>query len=257
MRLAFAVAAHLEPEILLVDEVLAVGDAAFQKKCLGKMSEVAKGGRTILFVSHNMVAVQNLCESAIWLDKGIFLSYDFVNIVTSKYLNFALKHLTEQIWDDMSNAPGNEWVRLSKVSVQPANTSDIDQISIRTPLILEFQYWNLKKDIKLNLSLHLYNEQGITVFNTTSIDDTNWFRKPHPKGLFRSYVQIPGDFLNDGLYRVTILFVRDQSVVVYQYDDILVFDISDSPDRRSDWYGKWQGVIRPKLEWRTEFLSGL
>ena len=114
MRLAFAVASHLEPEILVIDEVLAVGDATFQKKCLGKLDEVAKQGRTVLFVSHNMVAVQSLCSRAVWLDRGEIQNQGPAKEVISQYLKTYLSMRAEQKWDDISTAPGNEQVRIQR-----------------------------------------------------------------------------------------------------------------------------------------------
>ena len=121
VRLAFAVAAHLEPEILLVDEVLAVGDAQFQKKCLGKMGDVAKEGRTVLFVSHNMVAVQTLCQRAFWLDSGQLKAQGEVGTIVTTYLRAGLAEddVTERVWPDIATAPGNETVRLHRISVRP------------------------------------------------------------------------------------------------------------------------------------------
>src|SRR5947209_3413070 len=143
MRLAFAVAAHLEPEILLIDEVLAVGDAAFQKKCLGKMGDVAKAGRTVLFVSHNMTAVQSLCGHVIWLDAGQVVGEGDSRAVAAKYLQVATKALLEQVWPDPTTAPGNESVLVHRARVVGLDGAPIELIDRRTSFALEFAYWNL------------------------------------------------------------------------------------------------------------------
>src|SRR5439155_1585645 len=153
MRLAFAVAAHLEPEILVIDEVLAVGDAAFQKKCLGKMGEVAKQGRTVLFVSHNLTALQSLCDRAIWLDAGRLISYGQAGSIVHEYLQSTVTSTLERCWDDPGTAPGDKHVRLHRVAVRPRTVRASDPVSVQTPVDLEFSYWNLAPHTVLNLSL--------------------------------------------------------------------------------------------------------
>jgi len=181
----------------------------------------------VLFVSHNMAAVQSLCERAIWLHEGQVNGDGPTSQIVSEYLKQALVNQTEQIWDDVNIAPGNDEVRIQRVSIRPENGSSADSITIRTPLVMEFDYWNLKSDTSLNLSLHLYNEQGIIVLNTFPVVEPNWFGKSQPAGLYRSTVHIPGDLLNDGLHRVTLLVVQDQAHVLYRHEDILVFDVQD------------------------------
>ena len=257
MRLAFAVAAHLEPEILLVDEVLAVGDAAFQKKCLGKMGDVAKEGRTVLFVSHNMAAVQNLCARTIWLEGGKIIGDGQASQVVTNYLNLSVSTQTQRLWEDISTAPGNEKIRLHRACIRPDKGFSSNPITVQTPFLIEFHYWNLKPDAYLNLSLHLINEKEITVFNTGPVREPLWHGRPFPTGLFRSVCRVYKNLLNDGTYRVLLLVVENQNTVIYRYDDILVFDVQDVPDLRGAWYGKWPGVVRPILEWSTEFLEGV
>jgi lipopolysaccharide transport system ATP-binding protein len=255
MRLAFAVAAHLEPNILLVDEVLAVGDAAFQRKCLGKMGKAAEGGRTVLFVSHNMAAVQSLCNRVVWLEEGKIREEGPPTDVVSNYLQMSFSALTEQVWPEVATAPGNDKVRLRRACVRPVTRVPSDRITIRTPVSLEFEYWNLEPGAHLNLSLNLYNEQGILVFNADPIDEPAWGGRDLPAGLFRDTCIIPGDLLNEGMHRVELLLVRDESVVIHSQDDLLVFDVHDSVDTRGAWYGKWPGVVRPVLAWSTELLE--
>ena len=174
VRLAFAVAAHLEPEILLVDEVLAVGDAQFQKKCLGKMGDVAKEGRTVLFVSHNMVAVQTLCQRAFWLDAGQLKAQGAVSEIVTTYLRAGLGEdgANERVWPDIASAPGNETVRLHRIAVQPEDGKPGDMITMQTPLRIEVEYWNLLPAVHLHATLHIYNDQGIVAFTTGSLAQT-------------------------------------------------------------------------------------
>ena len=184
VRLAFAVAAHLEPEILIVDEVLAVGDAQFQKKCLGKIQDVSiNEGRTVLFVSHNMAAVQNLCDRVIWMNKGQVIEEGGSAKVVSTYLQTSFSTLTEQVWQELETAPGNNKVRLRRACVQPVDGSSSEPITVKTPFIIDFEYCILQADACLNLSLHIYNEEGNIVFNAGPINETRWQGKPFPPGL--------------------------------------------------------------------------
>jgi lipopolysaccharide transport system ATP-binding protein len=255
VRLGFAVAAHLEPEILVVDEVLAVGDVAFQRKCLGKIDDVSrKDGRTVLLVSHSMIAVRRLCNRAIWLDAGrIVDDGDPVRLI-SDYLKTSITDLTEQVWDNMKEAPGNDMIRLRRVSVQPLNGSSSFPVDIQKPLIVEFEYWNLIPDAYLSVGFSLYNDNMVEVFAVGSGLEPTWRGRPLPIGLFRSSCQIPGDLLNALPYRVQFRAVKD-GAVIFQYNDALSFEIADRAEIRGGWYGKWPGVIRPNFEWKTELIE--
>ena len=255
LRLAFSVAAHLEPEILLVDEVLAVGDASFQKKCLGKMEDVAKAGRTVLFVSHNMAAVERLCQKVIWLKNGRIHTMGEAGEVVSHYLRTSLQTVTEQVWDDRNSAPGNDKVRLHRVCVRPVKGPASGSINIRMPYVIEFDYWNLVPDARLDLSFHLYNEQGIMVFNHNTYLERTWHARPRPKGLFRSTCFVPGDLMNDGEYKVSLVVTSDQATAIYKHPDLLAFTVLDATEMRNAWHGRWPGAVRPNLKWRTELLK--
>lgn len=256
LRMAFSVAAYLEPEILLVDEVLAVGDAAFQKKCLGRMGDVVHQGRTVLFVSHNMAAMQSLCSRVILLEGGRVADDGPARRVVSRYLSDSCSAALEREWPDREEAPGNDKVRLRGARIHSEGRGAGEQITIRTSFWMEFDFWNLDPGSCVSLSLHLFNEEGVTVFNTFPVDESRWHGKPFPKGLFRSSVRIPGDLLNSGTHRVLLLVVRDQGTVIYRHDDILVFDVSDDIARRGGWHGNWTGAVRPKLAWETEQIGG-
>jgi lipopolysaccharide transport system ATP-binding protein len=255
VRLAFAVAAHLEPEILLVDEVLAVGDAAFQKKCLGKMGDVTREGRTVLFVSHNMVAVQSLCQWAIWLHDGQIQMEGEPLQVVSGYLQSNASIQTERIWDDIETAPGNEVVRLHRVGVRPENGSPSDPITMETPFQIEIEFWNFEPGAHLHILLQLVTEQHIVAFGTASASDPKWRGRPYPSGLFKSVCHIPGHLLNSGAHRIALLVVKDGSRVIYQQDDLVSFDVLDLSERQGAWYGKRAGAVLPRLEWTTEYVE--
>ncbi|MFM7566127.1 MAG: ABC transporter ATP-binding protein, partial [Flavobacteriales bacterium] len=159
VRLAFAVAAHLEPEILIVDEVLAVGDVDFQKKCLGKMKAVAGEGRTVLFVSHNMEAVKNLCTRAILMEQGKVVSEGSPSAVIERYL----LQRNHEDWGrnySESEAPGNEFTRLKSIQLKPIREDGKSIITVKSSLEINISFWNYVEDLVANLSLHLYAATG-------------------------------------------------------------------------------------------------
>jgi len=257
VRLGFSVAAHLDPEIMLVDEVLAVGDAVFQKKCLGKMGASAQEGRTVVFVSHNMTAVQSLCGRTLLLDDGRMMEDGDTSTVISNYLKTPSSASTEHVWNDINTAPGNEKVRLHRVCVRPENGTPADPITVRSPLSMEFEFWNLKPDASLGLVLSLYNEEGVLIFlaGSAAAEGPSWHGRPFPTGLFRSVCRMPGDLLNTGMHRLRLVVARDIHTVIYEQDNILAFEVQDSPERRGSYYGKVPGAVRPALLWSTELLE--
>ena len=258
MRLAFAVASHLEPEIMVVDEVLAVGDVSFQKKCLGKMGDVAQEGRTVLFVSHNMVAIQSLCKRALWLDRGEIVEDGTAGAVVSNYLNssFGSEGLLEEVWSDIATAPGNEFVRLHRIQVRPKDGVSSEPLTTTTPFSIEVEYWNLLPDAKLHITLHLYTEHEIIAFTTGSgSGEREWSGRPMPTGLFRSVCHIPGELLNVGRHRFKVLVIKDSSSVLYQHESEVTFEILDLDERELSQYGREPGVVKPALKWKTEQIG--
>jgi lipopolysaccharide transport system ATP-binding protein len=247
MRLAFAVAAHLEPEVLFIDEVLAVGDAAFQRKCLGKMDEISRHGRSVLFVSHNMSAVQSLCTRAVWLHGGRLEAIGDTRSVVSSYLKTAAKFASEQSWDVPSEAPGNDRVRLRRLAVVPSDSGADEPITVETAFQIEVEYWNMVPDVTLNVCIELYNVEEVCVFSS--------FSRPgeFPAGLLKAVCEVPGNLLNNSLYRTKVLIVRDASIHLLSYDSV-TFEVHDT-ERSVAYYGKWVGAVRPNLSWRTEVIS--
>jgi lipopolysaccharide transport system ATP-binding protein len=247
VRLAFAVAAHLEPEILFVDEVLAVGDAAFQKKCLGKMGNVSRQGRTILFVSHNMTALQKLCTRVVWLNGGQVIDAGDPRKVIDHYLQTNAIANLESMWEDNLTAPGNERVRLRSVRVLPQTDSG-EPITVHTPLRIEFTYFNYAPDTMLNVSMLLNNLEEVCVFVTASDFALR------PAGLIRHTVEIPGDFLNVGSYYVNMLIVKDASTGILFQDNVVAFEVVEG-EVVGNWYGRLPGAVRPRLKWRSEVID--
>ncbi|MBI1883215.1 MAG: ABC transporter ATP-binding protein [Chlamydiae bacterium] len=263
VRLAFAVAAHLEPEVLLVDEVLAVGDAEFQKKCLGKMGDVAKEGRTVVIVSHNMPSIMNLCERAILLREGEVIKDGRAAEVVQAYLAVARSAGGEVTWSDVENAPGNDLVRLQAVRIFQegidASTADVD---ISKEVRIEISYWNLQENAKLYTSIWLRDQVGTVVLasgshKSISLTEDLWYGKPRPVGSFRALCKIPANFLNEGLYSVTAIVGTGSSETQILQDYVLSFHVHDTGEMRKEFYGTWIGTVRPKLAWSTEYLPSM
>jgi len=240
VRLAFAVAAHLEPDILIIDEVLAVGDAEFQKKCLGKMHEVStKQGRTILFVSHNMQAISNLCNRAMFLNKGQVADIGPVEKVVNTYLSGIQKLKASHSWNTKEVAPGNEFIRIKSVELIPHLKNPTDPIDIRTPLTIKFQFWNLK-NINLCVGLQVCAQSGECIFDVSSP------AYDFSEGVIEGQCEIAGNFLNDGSYYISLIFVKDTSVELFNLEECLSIDVEDFREN-INWYGKWPGYVRPKF----------
>lgn len=250
VRLGFAIAAHLNPEILIVDEVLAVGDTEFQKKCLGKMRDVSESGRTLLFVSHNLTAIQALCNKSFYFEKGRLIDQGETTHIVTNYLSKVSHKTLEKHWDDIEHAPGNDQVRIKSFKLLPEYQDNLSHIDVRTPMNFQFQFWNMEEGANLNLSMHLYTFTGECIFNVGTSSQS------FGAGLVTGTCSIPGNFLNDGSYVVSMMVVKDTSTVLYNMEEALVFDIEDYRENVT-WYGKWPGYIRPQLNFsisQTEHL---
>jgi lipopolysaccharide transport system ATP-binding protein len=259
LRLAFAVAAHLEPEILIVDEVLAVGDAAFQKKCLGKMGDVAKEGRTVLFVSHNMPAVTRLCERVILIEEGKIKTDGSSQLVVSKYLNnncetggtTALRE-----WNDLSKAPAGEMGRLRAVRIRTLEGRIESSNDIRQPVGLQIEYDVLRPDFIALAWFNVFNDAGVFVLDIVDLDP-EWRRRPRPVGKYIVTAWIPGNLLSEGLFVVSAgVTSLDPPILQFEAHDAVAFHIHDSLDgdsARGDWAGTMSSVVRPLLQWETRF----
>jgi len=159
----------------------------------------------------------------------------------------------QHLWDDLQSAPGNDAFRLRLARAYSAGGSS--EITVQTPIALEFEYWNLIAGQKINLSLMIWNEEGVAVFNTFPVGEKTWHGRPFPIGLFRSRCEIPGNLLNNGMHRVQLYIVRDQTTVLYIADDIIAFDVTDVRDENVAWHGRWLGAVRPRIPWATELLE--
>ncbi len=256
LRLAFAVAAHLEPEILLVDEVLAVGDSVFQKKCLNKMEAVGQQGRTVIFVSHSMPAITRLCERAIWLDAGRVKQDGLSHKVASAYLNSGLGTSSAREWPDATMAPGNDIVRLRAVRLRTQDQRLAEAVDIREPVAVDMTYEVLRPGVALWPCLIARNEEGTCLFSAIDLDPA-WRGQPRPVGRYVSTAWIPGNLLAEGTIIIeTIMRTVHPDILHFREPDAVAFQVMDNTmgdTARGDWAGRMLGVVRPRLQWETQF----
>lgn len=244
VRLGFSVAAHLEPEILIIDEVLAVGDYEFQKKCLGKMESVSKQGRTVLFVSHNLDAVKNLCSRCILLKNGELTQNGIPELVIEKYLQKSRISQYYLTWED-PNLPGNEQIKVKSIALNPKGDT-VDYFRRDQALKFEFEFKVLEDKLPLNLSLHVFSLSGECIMNVFS-------QIPVPDlsiGDHTSYAIIPANLLNEGFYTISLMFVKNTSQVIFSMDDILSFELVETNRPKMNWHGKIPGFVHPKIDFR-------
>lgn len=259
VRLGFAVAAFLEPEILFVDEVLAVGDAEFQRKCLGKMEDVAHEGRTILFVSHSMPAILRLCDRGILLDHGRVLADGPSHDVVRRYLESDLGRSGARVWDDPSLAPGDAVARLKSIRIMPVGGGSAEEIEIRTPIDVEVEYWSEEPgNLRPSVGLHFYNDEGVCLFASHDWNDRAASTRPRTPGVVRSVCRIPANFLAEGRIVVTTSIATFNPFVNHAVErDAVAFQVVDrtaGEGVRGPYTGDWPGVLRPMLEWHVEDL---
>jgi lipopolysaccharide transport system ATP-binding protein len=242
----------------VVDEVLAVGDASFQKKCLGKMQGVASGGRTVLFVSHNMAAIARLCNRAILLSRGRVAADGAVATVIGTYLGGAVgESPTEVDFERRGGVPGNSEVRLLAARLQSDGIDD-GVIDIRRPIQIELDYEVLREHYVFHPNIHIFNDEGtcVLVTNDSYLPETRCSR---PIGRYRAVVSIAGNFFSEGLYSMDVAISTMDPVRVHVVErGLLAFHIHDPAEgdsARGTYGGGYPGVVRPILPWTTEPIS--
>jgi lipopolysaccharide transport system ATP-binding protein len=249
VRLAFAVAAHLEPEILIVDEVLAVGDADFQKKCLGKMKDVSGQGRTVLFVSHNMDAVHTLCNNGIYLKNGEIIYQGTAMSTVQKYLGSELSQRTKMQWTDKK--PGDDVAELNYVKLIDENLNDINYVQIGEKIGIEYEYTIKKEGYQPIPNLHFFTTKGDYAF--IAGEDT---KEHHGKiGTHKAIAWLPKNLLNTQSYMVNIALSTLSPVLVhFNAQESLIFDVTEDLSKRgNDYVHEWPGIVRPKIDWQSTF----
>jgi lipopolysaccharide transport system ATP-binding protein len=251
VRLAFSVAAHFEPEILLVDEVLSVGDAEFQARCLGRMEDIGATGRTVLFVSHNMEAVSRLCDRAILLDEGRIVRDGKSEEVVAEYLQTTAGAGSSRTWE-LHEAPGNELVRLRSVRIVGEDGETSDYVDVRRPVGIELGFTVLQHGPPVLPKIKLV-AGGNIAFNAMDTDP-RW-HEPTPPGEYVATAWLPGNLLNEGLVTVDAAVCTIDSpklhhhVSVHEAASFHVQDPLEGDSSRGTFTGQWRGVVRPLLEW--------
>ncbi len=259
MRLAFAVAAHMESELLLVDEVLAVGDHEFQKKCLGKMKDVSEGGRTVLFVSHNLSAVSTLCSRVLWLEKGRVASSGAAGEVVASYISSGSSASGAVVWSDPDDAPSDGQVRLQAIHIVTTRgiTSDV---FIDEPITIEIEYFNSVPDNLIVWGIEVKDKMSAYVFATNNRPIANathdeWYGRPQPVGLYKTRCVIPANLLNSDFYSVDLRMVNHRNELKFSVENVVLFVVHESDDLPVEYSGVWPGVVRPRLAWTTEYVG--
>ncbi len=268
VRLAFAVAANLDSDILLVDEVLAVGDLDFTKKCMGKMDTVAKDGRTVVLVSHGMANIAHLCRRALLLEDGRVTKLGSAQEVVDAYVHPAETKLTCHVeWDDLEKAPGNHQVRLISVTVLGPDGKPTDTVTTDDEVSVRIRYWNMEPDAKYILHMCLRPpeagayEYTVESLNTPlTIDGKDpWFGRPQPVGLYTAICRIPGGVLNNQDWKVYVgigtPLPRFPVYPLIQLDDIVMFKVVESGSITQYYPGPFNGPVRLKFRWNTEFIG--
>ncbi|HEY5586306.1 MAG TPA: ABC transporter ATP-binding protein [Ruminiclostridium sp.] len=257
VRLAFAVAAHLEPDILIVDEVLAVGDAKFQKKCLGKMGDVSKkDGRTVLFVSHNMGAVMDLCDRCLLLENGKNICIGETKKIIDRYLYKTRGSQTYKKWEDKMLAPQNKSIRLDKIYLSDENNNPIYNVSTDEDIYVTIEY-QAKDTIEpmAGFTLSIFNGEEKLLFSSINNLEENWYGKLLKSGKYCTYCKIPKHLLNNGTYYIGLnLFSKNYSDFV-ENRSLLLFEITDSNGLKGDYRGDYGGDFRPRCIWHSERLG--
>jgi lipopolysaccharide transport system ATP-binding protein len=259
VRLAFSVAAHLEPEIMLVDEVLAVGDAEFQQRCLGRMEDLSGEGRTVLFVSHNMQAVNQLCDRAIWLEGGRIHEEGDPSDVVTHYLHSAFGSGSRISWPDDDSAPGDDLARLLSVRAVNEDGETVDTVDVRKPVGIEITFRVLRAGPPVFAKIKVHDRQGNIAFNAMDIE-------PHRDeravpGRYVATAMIPGNFLNEGQASVEAgvytLHAPKLHPRAWLPDAVSfsVYDPGDGDSARGRFVGQLRGAVRPLLDWSVERLD--
>jgi lipopolysaccharide transport system ATP-binding protein len=263
VRLAFSVAAHLRTDILIVDEVLAVGDVDFQKKCIGRMGEFANSGRAVLVVSHNMASIGSLCTKGIFLHAGKIMEQGAVAPIIQKYFAHNCADAGSIFWPDDETAPQTSSTRLISVRVIQGSEEEANENPlINYPIDVEICYSNRVNGLKLYAAIWLKDQSGTLVFASmpfhgvsSTIDE--WHDKPCPIGFFRSTCTIPSNFLNDNTYYLTaIVGCKSKETPEILLEDVIKIQCHDGNVEKRSYNGAWKGVVtRPKLAWRTKHLG--
>ncbi len=239
VRLAFAVSANLESDILLVDEALAVGDASFQHKCLNKMRSISREeGRTVLFVSHNMQAIRSLCNKAIYLREGMLEQAGSPEKVIANYLKGQQIQFLNQQYDNAETAPGDGAIRIKRTTLVPGLQHGNNIITTTTPLKIEFEFWYLGTAAEAVAGIQLFAFSGECIFEVYSQQQNI------KNGLVSGDCLVPGNFLNEGQYYISFVIAKNTMEKGFHFEACLSFAVElDSPE--TTFYDRRMGAVRP------------
>lgn len=267
VRLGFAIAAHLDPDVLLLDEVLAVGDASFQAKCMHRIFQLKKKGTTIVFISHDLSSVGRLCDRALLLNEGrvaasgmptdVIVEYKSISGEASLPLPVHESIAAFKEWQSLDESPGTEVVRLRKARVRTEDGKTTPTIDIRHPVGIEATYEVLEEGHILTPNFHFYNEDGVQLFAVQDVS-SEWRRRPRPVGQYVSTAWIPGNFFSEGSLKVGIAvntYIPALLTHVFEHDTVAfrIIDRLEPDSARGDYTGPVPGVIRPIVNWTTRF----
>jgi lipopolysaccharide transport system ATP-binding protein len=256
VRLAFSVAAHLEPEIMLVDEVLSVGDAEFQRRCLGRMEEFGSEGRTVLFVSHALSAIAQLCDRALQIDSGMVVQDGAPAEVIANYLHQTHSAGAERVWASEEAAPGDDLARIMSVRVLPHEGMPPGIMDVRLPIGIEIVFRVRAWGKPVFPKIKVLDRESTIAFNAMDTDE-RW-QEPTPPGEYAATAWIPGNLLNEGAVSAEVAICSidfpklEHHAAVYEAVSFEVLDPGEGDTARGVFGGQWRGVVRPLLEWTVE-----
>ena len=255
VRLAFAVAAYLEPDILIVDEVLAVGDAEFQKKAIGKMKDISKsGGRTVLFVSHNMTSIKALCSRAVLLENGKLIKDGHPDEVINYYLNSSTKISYIKSWS-LENRPSNNDFLISSVWLSNKKKDKITSLNIDETFLVNIDFEVIKNNTKVGLNVILHDSNQNIISSSINNHEKNFYSQKHSTGFYTSYCKIPGLLFNAGIYFISIYMFGANFSNAKMLEYVLKIELEEGVIVRGDYHGNYEGILRPMLEWETNLID--
>jgi lipopolysaccharide transport system ATP-binding protein len=257
VRLGFSVAAHMEPDVLIIDEVLSVGDQSFQDRCMGKATELGNQGRAILVVSHNLAAISNICCRALLMDHGSVVLDGPPKQVIEHYLKGMQVDTGKVVWEP-ATAPATSQIRLHSIGVRNVHSlTSNNQVDIDQPIAIEIEYEVLCEGAINTVQLHLKDENGVFVLSSANAPSMNLaidqtYGKPLPLGFYRAECVLPGNFLNDSRYVLNLFLGPEIGKPTIQCHNVLAFRVLDTGAMRKEYLGSWYGpAIRPRLAWST------
>jgi lipopolysaccharide transport system ATP-binding protein len=255
VRLAFAVAAHLEPDILIVDEVLAVGDAEFQKKAIGKMQSISnQGGRTVLFVSHNMTSIKALCKRVVLLENGKLIKDGLPDEVIDYYLKGSTKINYKKTWS-LDKRPSNNEFLINSVWISNNKKEKITSLNVDYSFLVNIDFKVIKNNTKVGLNVILHDSNQNIISSSINNHEKNYYSQKHNIGLYTSHCKIPGKLFNAGIYFISIYMFGANFINAKMIEYVLKIELEDGVIVRGDYFGNYEGVLRPMLEWETKLIQ--